>query len=281
MSLVVALQKHIINNEKNTTELLREALLIASKLQLNDFKLWINSELKGYTDDSVPKYRIVHSALKILNPYHGWQPTTIKNPEIDELINNKKIRDSISELEKLTSNSDNNELSISFSGSAKIQIMKLFETDYEPASFIGKSQVEGIIEQVKTTLLEWSIKLEEDGILGDEHMSFTEEEKETAQQKIHIENFNGIMGEVSNLGNFSTGNKNHNISTINTIESKIDTLIEKINSLPLRDKDTIIQDITESKDDKNKLQIILGELMTRGSEVATIVPAIGELLGLL
>ncbi len=282
MSIVISLQRHILNNEKSITELLREALVIASKLQLNDFKRWINNELKGYTDDTIPNYRIVKTSLMFHDPYQGLLPATISDKKFRELFDTKPIAQSIAELEDIiTNHSTDSSIEFPLQGSTVSELMSIFKTDCMPKLFTNITQVVGIIEQVKTALLDWSIKLEEDGIIGDENMSFTNEEKYKAQQNIHIENFNGVMGDIDNLGNISTGNKNHNISTINTLESKIDILIKKIESLSIADKNEIVQEIQSNRKDKKKLTNILGQIMTRGSEVATIAPYIGEILGLL
>lgn len=282
MSVVIDLQKHIIENKKSITEILREALFIASKLKLNDFRDWINSELKGYDNNNVPTYRILRSELRFFNPYHGWRPSTIVDTKIDNLINTQKIQQSISELENLVSNSDELELTISIDGRHKKAIMGIFNIDLEPASFVGKTQIVGIIEQVKTTLLEWSIRLEEEGIVGDKDMGFSTDETKKAQKSIHIQNFNGVMGDVENLGNVSAGDHNKNITTINnSMKEKIDELIEQINTLSIYDKNEIIDKINASRDNKEKLMVTLGQLMTRGAEISTIIPAIVSLLGLL
>lgn len=282
MSIVIDLQKHIIENRKSITEILREALFIALKLKLNDFRDWINSELKGYDNDNLPTYRILRSELKFFNPYHGWQPSTVADIKTDNLINTRKISQSISELENLVSSSESKNLTIGFNGHAQKAICDLFHTDCEPASFIGKTQIIGIIEQVKTILLEWSIKLEEEGILGDENMSFSTDETKKAQQNIHIENFNGVMGDVKSLGNVSTGDHNKNIATItNNLNEKIDELIRQIDTLDIANKNELIDEINENRDNKEKLTKTLGQLITRGSEISTIIPAIVSLLGLL
>jgi hypothetical protein len=61
----------------------------------------------------------------------------------------------------------------------------------------------------------------------------------------------------------------------------LNELIKKIDTLDISDKNQIIQEIKENKEDKGKLTQILGQLMTRGSEIATIAPLIGTLLGML
>jgi hypothetical protein len=60
-------------------------------------------------------------------------------------------------------------------------------------------------------LLEWTLKLEEDNILGNDDLIFSTEEKELAKN-IHIENFYGVMGEIDNIGNLSTGSNTINNS---------------------------------------------------------------------
>ncbi len=46
--LVIELQKDIIENKTDTISILRKAKLIATKLNLIDFKQWIDYELNGY-----------------------------------------------------------------------------------------------------------------------------------------------------------------------------------------------------------------------------------------
>ncbi len=65
---------------------------------------------------------------------------------------------------------------------------------------------------MRTLLLEWTLRLEEDNILGNDNLIFTEEEKKMAQN-IHIENFYGVMGGVDSIGTLSTGsNTNNNLN---------------------------------------------------------------------
>ncbi len=56
-SIVLELQDLAIGRDNNISDLLRKALLVASKLNLIEFKEWVNSELNGYTEVGVPDYR--------------------------------------------------------------------------------------------------------------------------------------------------------------------------------------------------------------------------------
>lgn len=69
---------------------------------------------------------------------------------------------------------------------------------------MSHSEIAGIIDSVRNILLEWSLKLEKDGILGD-GITFSKEEKEKASTvNYHIQNFSGVLGTctpaISRLG---------------------------------------------------------------------------------
>ncbi|MDD5052104.1 MAG: hypothetical protein PHO27_05150 [Sulfuricurvum sp.] len=279
MSAVLNLQKNIITGNKSITELLREALFIATKLNLEDFKSWLNNELKGYDDTTyVSDYRKLHTSLKFRNPYHGWQPALINNAEIAEIVNNMNVQQPISEIEYLCQHEDD-EFQTNISDHQKAMLMKIFRTDNMPAQFVSKVQLIGIIEHVKTLLLEWALKLEQEGILGDEYMTFTSSEKEKAKETIHIENFNGVMGDVKHLGNLSTGNNASNVSNITIIHNKIDQLIEELKKLDFSNKQELIAELQNNQNDSSKLTATLGKLLTRASEISGVVPFIKEILG--
>jgi len=73
-SIVLELQQLAIDRNNNISDLLRKALLVSSKLGLDDFKEWINNELHGYRGKEVPLYRKVRAQVKANNPYNGLIP---------------------------------------------------------------------------------------------------------------------------------------------------------------------------------------------------------------
>lgn len=76
MSIVIELQQQSIESNSDVLALLRKALLVARKLDLMDFKEWINSELNGYENaKKIPIYRKLHGELKAYNPIHTWLGT--------------------------------------------------------------------------------------------------------------------------------------------------------------------------------------------------------------
>lgn len=283
MPIVLKLQKKCLDKNEDLLSLLREALLISKKLKLKDFETWINHELKGYNDikyiDELPKYRKVHCILKFKNPYKGWLPAEVPS-KLEEELNYSYFKDSISELENLLIH-ENKYIIINRNSSFKIEVQKLFGTKCEPATFVSPTSVVGVIDNVRTILLEWTLKLEEDGILGNDDLIFTEKEKEAAKS-IHIENFNGgVLGNIGKIGNMSTGENSTNIYNENPIENKIDELIQEVKKLGLKDEDEIILELEESKQDENKMRTVLGGLLTRGAETAGITSLVIQALGMM
>ncbi len=280
MSIVLRLQKKCLDKNEDLQSLLMEALVISKKLKLSEFEDWINCELKGYSGQIIPDYRKVQTNLKFWNPYQGWIPAIHKDKKLSEVLSNKKIAQSIGEIEKL-SNVDENNLQLNLTQHNKASIMKFLGTDFEPAQFISRVQLIGIVNQVRIMLLNWTLKLEEENILGNDDLIFTEKEKEMAKKNINIENFNGVLGDIKKVANLSTGDYSQNIYNKNNVNNEIDKLILEIKKLELNDKEQVIIDLEDSKNDKEKAKTVLGGLLSRGAEVASISSVIIELLGFL
>jgi len=57
-SLVLELQRKALNPAISVSDLLRSALVVASKLNISDYEIWVKNELNGYTStDNSPSYR--------------------------------------------------------------------------------------------------------------------------------------------------------------------------------------------------------------------------------
>lgn len=180
-SIVLELQNEIVSSNCDAVNVLRKAHLIASKLKLADFDQWIQHELNGYPDqESCPEYRKVRGSLKAFNPYHGWIPTLIQDNEFEKMICEIKLKNSISEIISLCQSSENGLIS-EFSGEQLAFLNQMFDStlSMKYALHIPTTAVKDIEEKVKNTILEWTLKLESKGIVG-ENMVFSETEKNSA-----------------------------------------------------------------------------------------------------
>ena len=161
-SLVLDLQQEILSKKCDVLNALRKAHLIASKLQLKSFDIWIQHELNGYEDcsrEEIPDYRKVKGKLKAFNPYNGWIPAQCANDEMEQLICVQKLHQPIGELQELYQQSDSGSFTYQFSASLMESIASMFDTPV-PMQFalsISSHLLLSIVEKVKNTLLEWTI----------------------------------------------------------------------------------------------------------------------------
>ncbi len=204
-SLVLELQRMASDDTIEITTLLRKALIVSSKLNLSDFEDWIKSELNGYRNDSsLPEYRKARAEIRAAHPVQGFIPFVIDLPQIEDELRDFYIQDSVRSIIDVLEKTRTSGGAIHQPLSGAMQ--RLFiELQQHAGSFnplpvyliIGRNQMAAVIDSVKTAVLEWALKLERNGILG-ENMTFSEEEKSRASagMNIYIENFNGAIGEV-------------------------------------------------------------------------------------
>ena len=184
-SIIIELEKDILNNRLDIVSVLRKGHVIASKLGLEEFDTWINKELNGYSGtDNIPNYRVVRGSLVAKNPYRGWIPVIMRNDEISENLCRRTITNSILELADLASLQEG-ELVMRLSPEVQQLLNNSFDTStfFECAIIMPKTAVKDIIQKVKNALLEWCIRLESNGIFGNGFV-FTPEEKEVAASKM-------------------------------------------------------------------------------------------------
>lgn len=213
-SIILELQKDSLDSKVSITQLLRKALVVAKKLNIDEFIEWISYELNGYEDiEKLPKYRMVGGQVMVHNPYRGWQPVIFSSNEESELMSSKNIFSPISEIENLCENCGKDSvISYSLPDVMTKNLMKS-TMGMVPYFIINESQFIGIIEAVKNVILNWSLKLENDGIVGD-NLSFSEDDKHKISSNIYnIQNFSGVIGDISE-SNLQIGDYNSIHSTL-------------------------------------------------------------------
>ncbi len=204
--IVLELQKKAMDSTISITDILRHALIVSTKLKIREFKHWIKKELNGYPDKNIPDYRNVNGEIKAQNPYRGWLPVIFGDDELNELFKKSKINQPISELEDIiNSHSREDKLVIPLPQS----VIDKTATNYGcvPYLVVPKSQIAGVIDSVRTIVLEWSLKLESDGILG-EDLTFSDDEINKASNiTYNINQFSGVIGNVDTstiqIGNYN------------------------------------------------------------------------------
>lgn len=188
-SLVLELQSDALDPSSSVLNLLRKASLIAYKLDVQELQEWVKLELNGYSELSkLPDYRFVNGELKAKNPFRGWIPVILDDAKISDFISKRPVCESISELEYLISKNNSNFLSLLLPKELELEIQRWFGNPFPLLVRVPTAQLNQILERTRDIILNWSLRLEKDGILG-EGMTFSTKEKEVANNaNYHIEN---------------------------------------------------------------------------------------------
>ena len=192
-SVVLELQRDALDQTIRVSDLLRKALVVARKLGLHEFQNWIDAELSGYHKGTdIPEYRELSGQVRGWNPYRGWIPIVFEDPVMAERLSRRKCGQSIAELEHLVEDrGKGSSLHMPFPQDIQRKLCQGFGFDTEVSLFIPSTSIIRILDAVRTIVLNWAIKLEEDGVLG-EGLSFTTEEKQAAGKTAqNVTNFYG------------------------------------------------------------------------------------------
>ncbi len=178
-NIVQELQQDLLNPNVKLSSTLNKAYLIARKLEIPDFRDFIEKEIKGYPDDkNIPDYRVIHGVLKGRNIFRGWEQVLNVPPEMEEELAAARLTCPISEMEAIVdTDGDNNMVHIPL---ASVAGSKLLGVAVPMAVFFTTYKISAILETVRHLLLEWAIALEKNGILG-EGLSFSEKDMALAQ----------------------------------------------------------------------------------------------------
>ena len=260
-SFIKDLQIEIMSPNCDIVNILRKAHFIASILNLTDFDKWIMSELNGYpTPNDCPEYRILHCDLYAFNQFNGWMPTVFKNTELENLISTTQMNNSISQIISM-SEQEGDRLMSESPGELLRLLNECFNTSNTRfALFVSKTSIMDIIEKVKTAVLDWTIKLESEGILG-ENTTFSEQEKQVAAtipQTInnYYGNTNIVSSPTENM-QIVSGNNNEVSFSYEFAKKAVEEIEYSISTKDISDIDkeyalNIINNIKNQIDNKNK-----------------------------
>lgn len=200
-SAIAQLQSDALDRDFPLTDLLRRAYVIARKLGLGDFERWISEEMNGYTrpQNELPEYRMASGEVKAWNPYHGWVPVIFESPAEAAIVSKRGIGGSVAELEDLLGGSRDGQLQMPLPQGAQRKLSASMGYDTNFTLFVSRQAVVRVLDAVRSAVLQWALRLEEEGVLG-EGLTFSTQEKEAAAQGAHnVNNFFGPVGEAQLL----------------------------------------------------------------------------------
>lgn len=165
-NIISDLQQEILKPDCDIVNALRKAHLIATRLKITEFDMWILNELNGYPPSSkdIPQYRNIQGVVKSKNPICGWIPVIIEDQEIENMLTHRKLSQSVGDLVQYAKKDD--PLFITFPGGISQQIAEMAGYPYvfESALSITNEALLGVIEQIKNRLWEWVLSIDQGGV---------------------------------------------------------------------------------------------------------------------
>ena len=136
-----------------------------SENHLYDFDQWTLWELNGYPEDAdLPSYRVLQGKLNAYNPATGWVAFNVRSAAKEKELCTQNIRDSISSLVSLLE-TGTPPFHVELSGEQQslLNAAVAMPGTMKYAIHYSRGQVNDIIENVKTCLLEHIASLRKEG----------------------------------------------------------------------------------------------------------------------
>ncbi len=179
MTIVEQIQSAALDRSVPVSDLLRRVKLAAAKLKLTDTHEWVERELNGYLsceDEDLPPYRVASGSLMSNSAFHGTR-IAHGDPVSIAALSICYFREPVGALESLIV-SDGDRVVMPLN----VHLSKMLSSSGASGNFsvhFSKNVLVSISDSVRNLVLDWAIKLEEEGILGD-GVSFSMEEKKKA-----------------------------------------------------------------------------------------------------
>lgn len=202
-ALVPELVNAAMESSTLPSDVLRRALVVAQRLGVSERTDWISSELNGYDPKEVPDYRRVRGELIVVTQ-DGIEPLFIPST-LAEVLSNQIVDVPVFDLQMRVQDIEK-PFCIPFRLGIKDELLVIAgrQKKGHPALMVSAVQIQGILEKVKTRVLEWALDLEAKGVLG-EGMTFTPQEKQTVQeQHYHFGDVSGSQIQIGSNGSNQT-----------------------------------------------------------------------------
>lgn len=180
-SLALELQQEATDPNVRVDDLLRKAVVVATTLGSDDFRVWAEKELEGYTGDTTPPaYRQVTGVVRAFHPSRGWIPVAVPDKDLQRKLESRAAGEPIGELEDLYHDPNRGDLLLLGQGpdADRLTLEDLMELvpygwvlrifgdtrEYQPGTIptlmISRSTIKDILDAVRNEVLRRSLALE-------------------------------------------------------------------------------------------------------------------------
>ena len=264
--LVIELQKECLNTNCSFSDLCQKAYFIARKLNQDEMIEFLKKEIYGYKNlKDLPDYRYVDLIYKAFNPYHGWIPFQIPSQGVFSRLLKGPIFLSVGEMQDFL-NADDSILNSAVPLELQQELIKRSNMPFitEIKGVFSKTQLVRILDVIKNRILDWAIKLEKEGICGNDY-EFTEHEKEIAKNMMVIINGNvngsNIIDSMTN-SSVTVNNNGFDFEALKQFVTKIEADLENAKNIEvdksrfLKEQTTLLKKSIEEKNETSAIDLL-------------------------
>lgn len=258
VGIVLELQRDCLESTVPASAILRKAKVIAAKLELNQLKAWLSSELEGYNcpPDDLPEYRKGIGQPKFNNPYNGWRPIMTDNGQFGRIIRTVFFMQPIAELEELAAN--NGTLIMYYNPGIQEALQRSLPVRMECGLHFSKTQIKVALDYVRNKTLDWTLELEGHWILGDGFTFGKAQKNEAKMVTNHIYGGNiGVIGVIGSVegdavnSGFVSNSGNVDFATLSGLADQIEEAaagLPRVTAEELRPSVKMLRSSLDSKD---------------------------------
>jgi hypothetical protein len=178
--LILQIQQAALESNTPVSDILLKAKVACTKLDLTEFGDWVDLELNGYREtpsDALANYRKLRGIPEVRTPYTTWQSIIFESPKMETPCSTAYIGMSMPEIEAFLKSAKTNGLRYFYNPEAAALLRKWLNSEIASVSItLPTAQVAQIANTVRTLILEWTMEMEKQGILGND-LTFNEEER--------------------------------------------------------------------------------------------------------
>ncbi len=181
--LLIQIQEAALDSNSSLTDALRKSKIACAKLGLIEFGQWIEKELSGYTNvtvSSLPTYRKLHGRSEAFNSFRGWLPIQFRSADQANSFSIVLFGLAVPEIEQSIARKSGEQpgyFVCDYPPEVKIALRKSMNYADDLRVRIETQHVMGMLNSVRNILLNWTVEMERQGILG-EGLMFTKEDKD-------------------------------------------------------------------------------------------------------
>jgi len=239
----------LVNNDKNISTIFLKLQVLVYKLKNERLRIWLDSELHGYRDQTkLPEYRIIPGVVYgSIEQDRGFQGSYfvsdfmlpiyhIKDEDLLELLRKYKCNDPISKVEEIANNIES-EICVTIPDFCIPYLQKGLESNCflnQVSQHIQKFDLKNIVEQVKSSLLQFLLEINDELNLEIEFTAM--ENKEKIEKAISHTIYAGVVATGENAtinANDSNivGGQNNSLVINTEVKREIEKLITQITEI--------------------------------------------------